>query len=77
MKTKITFEEYLKKENLTENTIDSYLWTVNYFTSNYEHVSSENLLAYKGFLMEQFKPKTVNLRIQAMNKYLDDIVKIS
>lgn len=75
MKTKITFEEYLKKENLTENTIDSYLWTVNYFTSNYEHVSSENLLAYKGFLMEQFKPKTVNLRIQAMNKYLDYLGK--
>ena len=25
MKTKITFEDYLKKENLTENTIDSYL----------------------------------------------------
>lgn len=57
MKTKITFEEYLKKENLAENSIESYLWTVNYFTENYEQVSSENLLAYKGFLMEQFKPK--------------------
>lgn len=33
-------------------------------------MSSENLLAYKGFLMQHFKPKTVNLRIQAMNKYL-------
>ena len=75
MKTKITFEEYLKKDNLAENSIESYLWTVNYFTTNYEQVSSENLLAYKGFLMEHFKPKTVNLRIQAMNKYLDYLEK--
>ncbi len=26
---------------------------------------------YKTYLIEKFKPKTVNLRIQAMNKYLD------
>lgn len=75
MKTKQTFEEYLRKDNMAENSIESYMWTVNYFTANYEHVSSENLLAYKGFLMEHFKPKTVNLRIQAMNKYLDYLGK--
>ena len=69
--TKITFEEDLKKDNLAENSIESYRWTVNYFTTNYEQVSSENLLAYKGFLMEHFNPKTVNLRIQAINKYLE------
>ena len=71
METKITFEEYLRKENLSENTITSYLWTVNYFNVNYDVVSKENLLAYKGYLMEFFKPKTVNLRIQAINKYLE------
>ena len=59
MKTEITFEDYLKKGNLSGNTIESYLWTVNYFTTNYEKVSKENLLAYKGYLMEHFKPKTV------------------
>lgn len=68
---KITFEEYLRKENLSENTITSYLWTVSYFNANYDVVSKENLLAYKGYLMEFFKPKTVNLRIQAINKYLE------
>ncbi len=71
METKITFEEYLRKENLSENTITSYLWTVNYFNANYDVVSKENLLSYKGYLMEFFKPKTVNLRIQAINKYLE------
>ena len=71
MKTKLTFEEYLRKENLSDNTITSYLWTANYFTENYDSVSKDNLLAYKGYLMEFFKPKTVNLRIQAINKYLE------
>ena len=75
MKTEITFEDYLKKGNLSGNTIESYLWTVNYFTTNYEKVSKENLLAYKGYLMEHFKPKTVNLRIQAINKYLEYLEK--
>lgn len=75
MKTEITFEDYLKKGNLSENTIESYLWTVNYFTTNYEKISKENLLAYKGYLMEHFKPKTVNLRIQAINKYLEYLEK--
>ena len=37
--------------------------------------SKENLLAYKGFLMEYFKPKTVNLRLQGINKYLQYIHK--
>lgn len=75
MKTKVTFEEFLKKENLAENSIESYLWTVDFFLSHYEEISSDNLLAYKGYLMENFKPKTVNLRIQAMNKYLDYLGK--
>lgn len=75
MKTKQTFEESLRKSNLSENTISSYLWTIQYFEENYDGITKENLLAYKGYLMEYFKPKTVNLRIQAMNKYLDYLGK--
>lgn len=67
----MTFEEFLKKENLSEHTISVYLWTVDYYNNNYASLSKENLLAYKGYLIEYFKPKTVNLRIQAMNKFLD------
>jgi site-specific recombinase XerD len=65
------FETHLRKGNLAENTITSYMWTVDYYLSNYDGVSKENLLAYKGYLLERFKPKTVNLRIQAINKYLE------
>lgn len=43
------------------------------FFNLYKDVNSTNLLAFKGYLLEKFKPKTVNLRIQAMNKYLSFI----
>ena len=67
----MNFEDYLRKENLAEHTISAYLWTVNYFNEHYDGMTKENLLAYKGYLIEFFKPKTVNLRIQAINKYLE------
>lgn len=67
----MTFESYLKKDNLSDHTISVYVWTAEYFNNNYGTLSRENLLAYKGYLMEYYKPKTVNLRIQAINKYLD------
>ena len=71
MKQQGTFKEHLRKSNLSENTITSYLWTVEYYHANYDAISKENLLAYKGYLMEFYKPKTVNLRVQAINKYLE------
>ena len=69
------FEEYLKKAELSANTIQSYLWTVRHFLTNFGEITKENLLAYKGFLMEHFKPQTVNLRLQGINKYLEFIRK--
>lgn len=65
-----TFEQYLKRNNLSENTLTSYLWTVSYYKEHYDSFSKENLLAYKGYLLEYFKPKTVNLRLQGINRYL-------
>ena len=75
MKDDKTFEEFLKHSNLSQNTQTSYLWTVDYFKNHYDSFSKENLLAYKGFLLEYFKPKTVNLRLQGINKYLPYIHK--
>lgn len=65
------FEAHLRRGNLAENTIISYLWTVAYYQAHYDGLGTDNLLAYKGYLLERFKPKTVNLRIQAINKYLE------
>ena len=66
-----TFQKHLAKTNLAKNTIASYVWTVNYFLNHYKEVNKNNLLAYKGYLVENFKPQTVNLRLQGMNKYLE------
>lgn len=59
------------RSDLSKNTVTSYVWTVKHFHANYELVSKANLLSYKGYLIEHFKPQTVNLRLQAMNKYLE------
>ena len=65
------FKAYLAKTNLAENTITSYVWTVTYYLEHYKVVNKKNLLAYKGYLVENFKPQTVNLRLQAVNRYLE------
>ena len=69
------FKAFLEKSDLSKNTVTSYVWTVNHFITNYGDVNKENLLAYKGFLVEHFKPQTVNLRLQALNRYLEFIKK--
>ena len=67
------FETFLRRLDLAKNTVSSYVWTVNYFERTYKESNKKNLLAYKGYLVENFKPQTVNLRLQAINKYLEFI----
>ena len=69
------FEKQLSKSDLAKNTVTSYVWTVKYFLAHYKEVNRKNLLAYKGYLMENFKPQTVNLRLQGINKFLEFIKK--
>ena len=66
-----TFENFLRRLDLSRNTVSSYVWTVNYFKKTYGEFNKKNLLAYKGYLVEHFKPQTVNLRLQGINKYLE------
>lgn len=69
------FEMYLHQGNMAENTIAAYLYTVREYYSRHKELNKRNLLVYKTYLIEKFKPKTVNLRIQAINKYLESIGK--
>ncbi|MGI6595059.1 MAG: tyrosine-type recombinase/integrase [Christensenellales bacterium] len=69
------FEKYLRQENLSENTIASYTLTIRMYQHLSEKFTKQNLLSFKGYLMETYKPKTVNLRIQAINRYLQFIKK--
>ena len=64
------FEEFLSQGNMAKNTISAYLYAVKEFGSRHKELNKRNLLVYKTYLIETYKPKTVNLRIQAINKYL-------
>ncbi len=65
------FQTFLEKQDLARKTVESYVWTVKRYLSLYEEFNKNNLLAYKGLLMEHYKPQTVNLRLQGINKYLE------
>jgi len=69
------FKDFLVQSNMSENTVKAYIYAINDFKSQYKDLTKKNLLLYKTYLIETFKPKTVNLRIQALNKYLDYIRK--
>lgn len=69
------FEEFLRQANMAENTIAAYLYAIREYYTRHKELSKKNLLVYKTYLIEKFKPKTVNLRIQALNKYLDFVGK--
>ena len=69
------FERHLRETNLSENTIASYLFAVRQYNEQYEGITQKNLKAYKVWLIENYKPKTVNLRLRAINCYLESIGK--
>lgn len=71
------FERHLRGTNLSENTISSYLFALRQYSSQYDGITKKNLRAYKVWLIENYKPKTVNLRLRAINCYLESIGKES
>lgn len=71
----IEFERYLQNTNLSKNTIKSYLFATKQFREQYRSVTKKNLKSYKVWLIENFKPKTVNLRLRAINFYLEFLGK--
>lgn len=72
---KETFEEYLRNQNLSQNTIISYLYAVKQYDARYNHITQKNLRDYKVYLIDNYKPQTVNLRIRAVNCYLESMQK--
>jgi site-specific recombinase XerD len=69
------FEKYLKSANLAENTITAYLFALRQYNEQWDSINKKNLRDYKVFLIEKYKPKTVNLRLRAINCYLEVIGK--
>lgn len=69
--TEETFETLLVQANMAKNTVAAYLYAVKEYNKRHKELNKRNLLIYKTYLIETYKPKTVNLRIQAINKYLE------
>ena len=69
------FERHLRESNLSENTISSYMFAIKQYGQQYDDVTRKKLREYKVWLIENYKPKTVNLRLRALNCYLESIGK--
>lgn len=69
------FERHLRESNLSENTITSYMFAIKQYGQQYDDVTQKKLREYKVWLIENYKPKTVNLRLRALNCYLESIGK--
>ena len=54
------FKTYLSDQNLSKNTITSYLYAIRQFEAKYDKLSKQNLRDYKVYLIEHYKPQTVN-----------------
>lgn len=65
------FENYLIIQNMSENTIRSYRYAIRQFFQLYPELTYSNLQLYKLYLLEHYKPRTVNLRIHALNCFLN------
>ncbi len=66
----IDYEKRLRKDEMSENTIKSYVGTAKRFLAEYEAVNRNSTLAYKECLISHYKPATVNNRILALNNFL-------
>lgn len=69
------FERYLRATVLSENTVTSYMFAVQQYRGRYATLTKRNLKEHKTWLIEQYKPQTVNLRIRAINCFLESIGK--
>ncbi len=66
-----SFEEYLSKKNFAKNTSLAYLYTERQFFSLYSRLTRKNLEQYKLYLLDHYRPRTVNLRLRGINCYLE------
>lgn len=66
-----TFGDYLISRGLSANTRTAYLYACKQFGEMFDEVNAANLDAYKTYLQDNYSAKTINMRINGMNAYLD------
>lgn len=64
-----TFEEYMREEELSENTINAYISSVTLFLEEYPEFNKDNVLKWKEAKKNNLSPKTINLKLSAFEKY--------
>lgn len=69
------FERYMREKNLSDNTIAAYSTALRQFNAQFGQLSREHLQSYKMWLIERYKPQTINQRLRAMNCYLEYVGK--
>ena len=69
------FRGYMKKQNLSPNTVTAYVGSVRLFLNMFDEVTPDNLRKYRTTLISRYKPATVNQRIFAVNYYIDFLVE--
>ena len=67
------FRTYMEYRDMSENTIHAYLYGAEQFLTMYGAISHDNLMLYKCYLVEHYKPQTVNQRIRAVNCLLESL----
>lgn len=65
----VGFEQYLYEEEMSQNTVKSYLHAVQQFAQHHAEISKGDLIAFKQEQLAKHKPATVNLRISALLAY--------
>ena len=68
------YKAYLAEKGFSTHTVDSYTFAVRQMRERIcDNLTNANLLEHKDWLSAHFAAKTVNLRITAINSYLDYI----
>ncbi len=66
-----SFKDYLVDCGLSINTQTAYLYASKQFYEMFDEITDSNLDAYKTYLQDNYSAKTINMRINGMNAYLD------
>lgn len=63
------FEDWLREEERSENTIDNYKHAIKKYYSLFDEITKKNMIAFKQHMLENYAPKTASVRVIGMNQY--------
>lgn len=65
------FRKFLVNKALSQNTVDNYVYGMRLFFKKHEELNEDTVRQYNEMLIENFKPKTVNLRLSGLDQYFE------